>query len=69
MPPTEIGMITKKSSTADLEAAYDLIAEGIDRAGEGQARLFLAKLCLALANLVGDLAEVRRAVDAALKDL
>ena len=69
MPAAEIGMITKKSSTADLEAAYDLIAEGIDRAGEEKARLFLAKLCLALANLVGDLAEVTRAVDAALKDL
>jgi hypothetical protein len=62
-------MITKKLSTADIEAAYDLIAEGIDRAGEEQARLFLAKLCLALANLVGDLSEVTRAVDAALKDL
>jgi hypothetical protein len=51
-------MITKKLSTADIEAAYDLIAEGIDRAGEEKARLFLAKLCLALANLVGDLSEV-----------
>jgi len=62
-------MITKKLSTADIEAAYDLIAEGIDRAGEEKARLFLAKLSLALANLVGDLSEVTRAVDAALKDL
>ena len=62
-------MITKKLSTADIEAAYDLIAECIDRAGEEKARLFLAKLCLALAALVGDLSEVTRAVDAALKDL
>jgi hypothetical protein len=62
-------MIAKKLSTAEIEAAYDLIAEGIDRAGELKAQLFLAKLCLALANLTGDLAAVRQAVDAALKDL
>jgi hypothetical protein len=58
-----------KLSTADIEAAYDLIAEGIDRAGAEKAHLFLAKLCLALANVVGDLSEVMRAVDVALKDL
>ena len=62
-------MIVKKLSTAEIEAAYDLIAEGIDRAGEDKAKLFLAKLSLALANLTGDLAVVRQAVDAALKDL
>ena len=62
-------MIAKKLSTAEIEAAYDLIAEGIDLAGEGKAQLFLAKLSFALANLTGDLAAVRQAVDAALKDL
>jgi hypothetical protein len=62
-------MIATKLSTAEIEAAYDLIAEGIDRAGEGNARLFLAKLSFALANLTGDLAAVRQAVDAALEDL
>jgi hypothetical protein len=62
-------MIPKKLSTAEIEAVYDLIAEGIDAAGEDKARLFLAKLSLALANLTGDLAAVRQAVDAALKDL
>ena len=62
-------MIPKNLSTAEIEAAYDLIAEGIDRAGEGKAQLFLAKLSLVLANLTGDLASVRQAVDAALKDL
>ena len=62
-------MIAKKLSTAEIETAYELIAEGIDRAGEDQARLFLAKLSLALANLTGDLAAVRQAVDAALEDL
>lgn len=58
-----------KLSTVDLEAAYDLIADGIDRAGAAQARLFLAKLSLALADRVGDLRELRAAIDAALKDL
>jgi hypothetical protein len=62
-------MLEKKLSTAGIEEAYDLIAEGIDRAGEEKARLFLAKLALALANLSGDLTAVRQAVDAALKDL
>jgi hypothetical protein len=62
-------LIPKKLSTAAIEAAYDLIAEGIDRAGEGKAQLFLAKLSLVLANLTGDLAAVRQAVDAALRDL
>jgi hypothetical protein len=62
-------MIKKTLSTAEIEATYDLIAEGVDRAGEERARLFLAKLCLALANRVGDFSEVTDAVDAALKDL
>jgi hypothetical protein len=46
-----------------------LIAEGIDRAGEAKAALFLAKLSLALAYLAGDSAKVAQAVDAALRDL
>jgi hypothetical protein len=62
-------MIGKKLSTAEIEVAYDLIAESIERAGEDKAQLFLAKLSLALANLTGDLAAVRQAVDAALEDL
>ena len=62
-------MIDKRGTTAALEAAYDLIAEGIDRAGEAKAALFLAKLCLALAYLAGDTAKVTQAVDAALRDL
>jgi hypothetical protein len=62
-------LIPKNLSTAEIEAAYDLIAEGIDRAGEGKAQLFLAKLSLVLANLTGDLAAVRQSVDAALRDL
>ena len=62
-------MLEKKLTTAALEEVYDRIAEGIDLAGEAKAKLFLAKLCLALANLVGDSQAVTQAVDAALRDL
>jgi ethanolamine utilization microcompartment shell protein EutL len=62
-------MIDKLGTTGALEEAYDLIAEGIDRAGEAKATLFLAKLSLALAYLAGDSAKITQAVDAALRDL
>ncbi len=62
-------MIEQKLTTAALEQVYDVIADGIDRAGDAKAKLFLAKLSLALANLVGDAAQVRQAADAALRDL
>jgi hypothetical protein len=62
-------MLEKNLSTAALEEVYDRIAEGIDLAGEAKAELFLAKLSLALANLVGDSQAVTQAVDAALHDL
>jgi hypothetical protein len=62
-------MIEKKLSNAGIEEVYDLIAAGIDQAGEAKAKLFLAKLCLALANLVGDTLAVKQSVDAALRDL
>jgi hypothetical protein len=62
-------MLEKKLTTAALEEVYDRIAEGIDLAGEARAKLFLAKLCLALANLVGDSQAVTQAVHAALRDL
>jgi hypothetical protein len=35
-------MIDKLGTATALEEAYDLIAEGIDRAGEAKAALFLA---------------------------
>ena len=44
-------MMPKNLTTAELERVYDLMAEGIDRAGADQAPLFLAKLAFALANL------------------
>ena len=62
-------MIRSKLPFADLEEAYDLIAAGIDRAGEDKARLFLAKLALALASQADDAGQVRAAIEASLKDL
>ena len=62
-------MLDKKLTTAALEDVYDLIAQGADQAGEANAKLFLAKLSLSLANLLGDPAAVRQAIEAALRDL
>ncbi|MGO9426837.1 MAG: DUF2783 domain-containing protein [Steroidobacteraceae bacterium] len=62
-------MIEQRLTIAALEQVYDVIADGIDQAGDAKAKLFLAKLCLALANLVGDAAQVRQAAEAALRDL
>jgi hypothetical protein len=61
--------LERRLTTAALEEAYDRIAEGIDLAGEAKSKLFLAKLCLALANLVGDTQAVTQAVQAALREL
>ena len=56
-------------SIADIEQVYDLIADGVDRAGAEKAEFFLAKLCLALANLVGDREKIANAIMAAARDL
>ncbi len=62
-------MIPKVMTNAQLEAAYDVISEGIDAAGAEKQALFLAKLAFALANLVGDSGQVAEAVEASLRDL
>jgi len=62
-------MIERRMSLAEIERLYDLIADGIDQAGPDKAGLFLAKLTLALANLVGDSKLVEDAVSAAGRDL
>lgn len=58
--------MTNGLSQAELEEAYDLIAGAIDRAGSENESLFLAKLCLALANGASDVASVRRAIEIAM---
>ena len=60
--------ITTKLTTEQLELAYDLIAAAIDDVPPEQERLFLAKLCLALANACGDIEQVRAAIAAARTD-
>jgi hypothetical protein len=62
-------MIEQKMDITEIERVYDLIAEGVDRAGPDKSPLFLAKLSLALANLVGDTEVVANAVLAAGRDL
>jgi hypothetical protein len=62
-------VIEKRMSTVEIERVYDLIAEGIDKAGPDKGELFLAKLSLALANLVSDGEQVANAVTAAGRDL
>ena len=54
---------------AQLETVYDTLAEAIDAAGSDQAELFLTKLCLLLANEIGDDARFDELVQTALRDL
>lgn len=56
-------------SIPQLEQVYDTLAEAIDRAGPDHTELFLTKLCLLLANQIGDDAVVAHQVQAALEDL
>ena len=62
-------MIAKKLATAELEAVYDLLSEAIDAVPEDQRELFLAKLALVLANMVGSPGQVAAAVKAAAANL
>lgn len=62
-------MIPKMMDNAALESTFDLIAESIDKVGEEKRALFLAKLSLTLANMVGQEDRVRQAVEACAVDL
>ncbi len=62
-------MIPKKLSNTELEAVYDLISEAVDAVPEGQRELFLAKLALVLANMVGRPGQVALALKAAAANL
>lgn len=54
---------------AGLEAAYDLLAEAIERAGPERSELFLVKLALLDARALGDVERFRANVETALRDL
>ena len=62
-------MIPKKLSTAELEAVYDLLSEAVDGVAEAQRQLFLAKLVMVLANMVGSPGQIALAVKAAASNL
>ncbi len=62
-------MIAKKLANAELEAVYDLLSEAIDAVPEPQREVFLAKLVLVLANMVGSPGQVAAAVKAAAANL
>jgi hypothetical protein len=52
-----------------LERIYDLMAEAIDKAGPDKESLFLSKLCLSLANQLGDEKQVCECIAIASEDL
>lgn len=52
----------------ELEKVYDLLAEALDKVGEENQALFLAKLALTLAHKAGDIAIVREAIEIALAE-
>ena len=53
----------------ELEQVYDDLATAIDRTPEGKSELMLVKLALLLAQQVGDAAQVKQCVEAALQYL
>ncbi len=56
-------------TTAELELAYDALAEGIDAAGPDKSELFLVKLALLLANQAGNRPLFEQHIATALRDL
>jgi hypothetical protein len=62
-------MVPKNMSDKDLEEASDQIAEAVDGVPNDKRVLFLGKLTLVLANMVGDTASIKSAINAALRDL
>jgi len=51
-----------KLTESDVERAYEYIAQAIDKAGPAGESAFLARLCLALAAQMDDLAAVEEAI-------
>jgi hypothetical protein len=56
-------------TTADLELAYDALAESLDAAGPDKSELFLVKLALLLANQAGNRPQFEQHIATALRDL
>ena len=53
----------------ELEQAYEVLAEAIDRAGPHNEAVFLAKLALTLGQQLGTVAPFKAAIETALRDL
>ncbi|MGB0748328.1 MAG: hypothetical protein ACPGO3_06250 [Magnetospiraceae bacterium] len=61
--------LKSKLAFAELEEAYDLLADAIDQAGEAKETLFLTKLALGLVSQVDGLETARAVIAASLNDL
>lgn len=62
-------MMWPAMNAEQFEQAYELIAQALDRAGPEKERLFLARLALALAHRMPDLALFQEAIRIAESDL
>lgn len=62
-------MLESELAFAHLEEVYDLLADGIDQAGEDKAAVFLSKVALGLASQIQDVERIRAVIAASLKDL
>ncbi|MFT5134256.1 MAG: hypothetical protein ACI9SC_002731 [Gammaproteobacteria bacterium] len=61
--------MSKKLSDEDLEKALEILAVAINQAGEEKEMLFLSKLCFTLANQLGDITLLEKAIDKVNTDL
>jgi hypothetical protein len=61
--------MSKQLSEEQLETALEMLAVGINGVGREKESLFLAKLCLVLANQLGDIDLLEWAIDQATVDL
>ena len=62
-------LVSKHLSDEDLEQALEMLALAINQAGSEKESLFLSKLCFTLANQLGDLGELERAIAIVNADL
>ena len=61
--------VTSTLSPEELERAFEMIAQALDRAGADKEVQLLAKLALELAHRMGDMQALAEALDVAARDL
>lgn len=59
----------RQITEAELEQAFESIAQAIDRVGRERETEFLAKLCLALATQLPSIDPIAQAIETAEQDL